>query len=174
MPRHKYDDDDRARVYSALVLHQGNARKAAEDTGVNPNTVTTWKRTWNAEGPPPEVLDLINTAEGPLAERLEDLRDKVLERIKQLVQKGDGNLRDLTGAVKTISDLIAIEKGKATSIKETQVTMPQLEVIEERIALHIAKMAADASERQKEVDEFIIEGEFTENQQPPKGLTEGD
>lgn len=173
MPRHKYDDGDKARVYSALILHQGNARKTAEDTGVNIHTVTTWRKLWDSEGVPPEIVQTIEAAEGPLAERLEDLRDKVLERIKALVQKGDGSLRDLTGAVKTISDLIAIEKGKATSIKETQVTIPQLDNVEERIALHIAKTVEDATQRQAVVQDFI-DGDYVEVEQPPKGLPEGD
>ena len=169
MPK-RHTDEDKALVYQALLLHDGNARQASNDTGINQHTVVAWRKLWNDGGVPEEITAAIATANGPLAIRLEDLRDKLLDRIKALVMNGEGSLRDLTGAVKTVSDLIAVEKGQATSIKQTQVVLPQLEDVEERIALHVAKMAADAEQRNHEVKDYI-DCNIIEEQ--PKGLPEG-
>ena len=128
MARRTYTDDDRARVFTLLAVHNGNVERTSRESGVPPQTVRDWKKTWEKEGPPQTVADkavdvatdFVNQAMGTRFEAIVMLRAKL----------GDANPRDLATIIGILDDKITRAKGLATGRVE-HVHTPQLPPPEE-------------------------------------------
>lgn len=128
MARRTYTTDDRARVHTLLVVHDGNVERTARESGVPAQTVRDWKAKWAKEGPPPEVseaavdvaTDFVNQAMGTRFEAIVLLRAKL----------GEASPRDLATVIGILDDKITRAKGLATGRVE-HVHTPQLPPPEE-------------------------------------------
>lgn len=129
MARRAYDDGDRARVHTLLVTNEGNVDRTARETGIPPATVRLWKKKWEKDGPPTEVMeravqeatDFVNQAMGTRFEAIVLLRAKLPE----------ASARDLATIVGILDDKITRARGLATGRVEHVHNTPALPPPEE-------------------------------------------
>lgn len=112
MAKRTYTDDDRARVYTLLAVHNGNVERTARESNVPAQTVRDWKKKWEKEGPSQEIAeaavdvatDFVNQAMGTRFEAIVLLRAKL----------GEASPRDLATVIGILDDKITRAKGLAT------------------------------------------------------------
>lgn len=105
MARRTYTDDDRARVFTLLATNDGNVDRTVRESGVPRATVLSWKKKWEKEGAPGEVMD---AAVAVADDFIEEARQTRFEAIKALRSKvSDASARDLATIVGILDDKIA-------------------------------------------------------------------
>lgn len=109
--RRKYTDEDRARVYTALTINQGNIKRSARETGVPVATVRLWKRNWEEDGPSKEVALLAEDQATKFVAEAEIARDLALAQWRGLVEEGKVAARDLMTGVGVLTDKIHTARG---------------------------------------------------------------
>lgn len=105
MARRTYTDDDRARVFTILATNDGNVDRTVRESGVPRATVLSWKRKWEKEGAPSEVMAAVDTVAEDFIQQATHAR---FEAIKMLREKMDkASPRDLATVVGILDDKIA-------------------------------------------------------------------
>lgn len=109
--RRKYTDEERARVYTALTINNGNIKRSARETGVPIATVRLWKKSWEKDGPSEEIATLAQSQADAFVETATVARDLALTQWKGLVEEGKVAPRDLMTGVGVLTDKIHAAKG---------------------------------------------------------------
>jgi transposase-like protein len=109
--RRKYNDGDRAQVFTALTINQGNIKRSARETGVPVSTVRLWKKEWEEQGPSEEVALLAAEAATRFVATAENARDLALAKWQALVEEDKVAARDLMTGVGVLTDKIHAAKG---------------------------------------------------------------
>lgn len=160
MPRRPtYSDEDKARVYVALVSNDWNVKRTARDVGLNPATVRRWRDEWQENPPDTEVTEPI------VAGFLEDakrVRGAALAELEKKIPNAKPS--ELITVVGVLDDKITRASGLATSRTETVHSLPSPEAMRELMQGFIEGVVGAARHRQDEV----IDVELVE--QPQRAL----
>ena len=156
MARRTYTDDDRGRVFTLLAVNDGNVDRASRESGVPRATVLAWKRKWEKEGAPTDVMDAaVNTAGDFIAEA-RDVRFKAIQALKDKLDKASP--RDLATIVGILDDKIsradAIASGRDRQVEHLHVhALPEPEQLGEILGSYLNKALSAARRR----DAVVIE-----------------
>lgn len=129
MAKRIYSDEDKAAVFIALEVNQGNIARTSRDTGIPQSTVRDWKGEWETEGVP-EALRAQATES---ADEFVSVMKRLRMRAAQLME---GNLHEakpnqLAVILGILDDKIRLADGLATSRSETVHALPSPEEMRE-------------------------------------------
>lgn len=100
MARRFYSDEDKARGYTALTVHDGNISRAARETGISESTLRDWRKAWEAEGVPKEIADKAAVEADDFIVRASSLRDTAMETARSKIPEAKvGELTTLIGVL---------------------------------------------------------------------------
>jgi transposase-like protein len=167
----KYHDLDRARVYHTLVVNNGNVKKTARETGVPISTVRVWKRDWDEDGVPPELLDMVIEIKEFFIEEAERARDEALRRLRIIIPK-ETNARTLATVIGILDDKVTRAKGLPTARTEQTLNLPNPEEARELFSRWAQESIDAAMERQADIIE--VEAERVDQAAIPQSIPEGD
>lgn len=105
MSRRIYSDEDKARVYTSLTVHEGNVSRTARDTGVAESTVRDWKKSWEQEGVPQEIAAQAAVEADAFITKASTIRDEALDRARDLIP-GSTKIAELTTLAGVLDDKI--------------------------------------------------------------------
>lgn len=105
MSKRIYSDEDKARVYTSLTVHEGNVSRTARDTGVAESTVRDWKKTWEADGVPQEIAVQAAAEADAFITKASTIRDEALDRARALIP-GSTKIAELTTLAGVLDDKI--------------------------------------------------------------------
>lgn len=163
MAKRVYSDQDRANVYFALEVNNGNIKRTSRDTGIPEATIRDWRDGWARDGVPSEIENLSAKAATEFVESAEEVRDLALTELRRQILAGEVKAAQLIATVGVLEDKIRLGKGLATSRTETVHTVDPAEVRKE-LEGYVLKALEMESEREAD----IIDAEFEEI--TPKGL----
>lgn len=152
MARRTYTDQDRANVYVAMRVNDGNIARSSRDTGVPEATVRDWRDTWEREGgPSTEVLELAAGAATDFVIDATRVRDKALAELERQIDAKEVKPAQLIAAVGMAEDKIRLAKGLATSRSETVQKLPDPEELRSKLAEYIIEALSKADERDEDI-----------------------
>lgn len=148
MPKRQYSDNDKAKVLTCLKANGGNLSATAREMCISISTVRDWR---DGHGIVPDVAEIQQGMEKPLAERLEALIDQIVGAMPFKVDKA--SLRDSGATVGVLIDKSRLLRDKPTQINENRSDLNEtaiaayatkfgLELVQARA--EIAKVAQDA------------------------------
>lgn len=160
----KYTDDDRARVFLALSVHQGNVKRTARETQIPVSTIRSWKADWEKNPPSTEVAVRIEEQAGQFVNDAIRIRDKALLAFEQKVESGDITAAQLMTGVGILTDKINIATGLAKKETPAQSTAAEIE-----FARQAAKelVGALTSSREREIVVDATEAEWRQADKAP-------
>lgn len=162
----QHSEDDKARVFVCLRANQGNVKRTARDTGINPATVRRWKIAWEAnEDSVPDVSLVAVEATNFVAEA-ERVRDKALSELERKIPSATPSA--LVAMVGMLTDKVALVRGLATTRVEHTHTLPAPEELQELVQGFVRGAITAAQERREELDGNVIEGEIVAIEPPDK------
>lgn len=147
----KYTEAERASVFIALEANQGNVARSARDTGVPKQTVRDWKRKWQQEGPPDFDETVFETVASSFIEQAERVRDKILLKFEEAVDKGELKPDKMPIAIGILDDKVRLHKGLATSRSESTLALPSPEEVREMFSGLIRGAIEAATNREAEI-----------------------
>jgi transposase-like protein len=157
MSRASYTDEDRARVYLALTVNQGNIKRTARDTQVPISTVRAWKTDWEKAGPSQEVVVAAEAQAEVFVEDAERIRHKALLEYEKLVDLGEVKAKDLMVGVGILTEKISMARGLARKEpQDHQVTMNKGD-LREIAAGFVLGALEDARRRENEIQGVSVE-----------------
>lgn len=162
--RSKFDDHDRARVANALALNDGNIKRTARDTGIAESTVRDWKREWEKNGVPQEIVLAQTDENEKFVKDAVRVRDKYLSKLEELVDSAD-KVRDVATVIGILDDKVTRAKGLPTSRTET--SGPSINVGLDEMKAALIGWAAGVQSASAERRQDIIEVEAVEEQADP-------
>lgn len=152
MARRTYTDQDRANVYVAMRVNDGNIARSSRDTGVPEATVRDWRDTWERDGgPTAEVLELAAGAATDFVIDATRVRDKALAELERQIDAKEVKPAQLIAAVGMAEDKIRLAKGLATSRSETVQKLPDPEELRSKLAEYIIDALSKADERDEDI-----------------------
>lgn len=151
--RRVYTDEDRARVFVALTVNDGNVKRTARDVDVPVATVRMWKKDWENSPPDPEIMDSVATQVEQFVSDATRARDKALREWEAKVDAGEVGAKDLMVGVGILTDKINLAKGLATSRTESARPAIDPATIRELAAGAVQGALQAAIERQGEIEE---------------------
>lgn len=158
MARRLYTDEERASVYVALAVNDGNVARSARDTGIAESTVRDWKFTWEREGVPLEVQTLADSIATGFVADAERVRDKALKALELAIDTGELKNDKLITVVGVLEDKIRLGKGLATSRSETVHSLPDPQEVQHQLAAAVLQVLSTAKERELDIiDAEIVE-----------------
>ena len=148
-----YTDSDRATVFAELTVNEGNVKRTSRNTGIPISTVRTWKQLWEKEGTPESVEAELEAITSNFLEEATRVRDKLLVKLEQMLDRGDVSPRDVTTALGVLSDKIrAYEQITKTQKVEHMFQLPPAEEIRELFLGAVSGMVAAAQTRALEIE----------------------
>ena len=113
--RHTWPTETKEAIIAAIDGNIMSREEAAETYGVPLDTVKRWARGKNISD-----VQIKNDPKngGTLSERMENLRDKCLDRMDSLVDGHGTTFRDLTTATGVLTDKVRLLRGEPTGITE--------------------------------------------------------
>lgn len=157
--RSKWEDSDRARVANALAMYDGNIKRTSRETGIAESTVRDWKREWEANGVPQEVVLYQAPENDAFLQDATRVRNKYLEKLEELVESAD-KVRDVATAFGILDDKVTRAKGLPTTRTENVSPTGQLEM--EKIQAAMIGWAAGVQAASEQRRQDIIEVEVVE------------
>lgn len=158
MSRRIYSDEERASVYVALAVNDGNVARSARDTGIAESTVRDWKQTWEREGVPLEVQALADSIATGFVADAERVRDKALKALELAIDTGELKNDKLITVVGVLEDKIRLGKGLATSRSETVHSLPDPQEVQHQLAAAVLQVLSTAKERELDIiDAEVVE-----------------
>lgn len=165
MARATYTDADRAKVYVVLTTNEGNVKRTARETGVPENTVRSWKKYFEENGPPD--LEQVGEAATEYVADATRVANKALARMEEMIDAKEGTLAQVTTAYGVLRDKIDRANGLSLGQVEHKLSLPSPEEIRESLAALVAGTVEKARQRQSE----IVDAEVVE--QAPQALPPG-
>ena len=158
MARATYSDEDRARVFLALTVNQGNVKRSARDTQVPVSTVRLWKQDWEKQGGPSQ--EIVVAAQAQAEEFVEDaerIRHKALLEYERKVDEKDVSAKDLMVGVGVLSEKINMARGLANKQPQDQQVTIDKSAMREIAAGFVIGALEDARRRENEIQGVIVE-----------------
>lgn len=170
MAKRAYGPDDKATVYVALKIHDGNIGRSSKETGIPEQTIRNWKREWEDSGVPSEVQEVTEKVADDIVERFEEVRALAVDQLIVALRKGDVKPRELATILGILDDKIVRARGLATSRQEVVHTLPEAKVVRELMRSLVQGALEGQSRREIELTEAdIIDVEVVEP--APKALS---
>lgn len=154
----RYSDADKGRVYVALQINEGNIERTHRETGVPAQTIRDWRKQWERDGVPPEIVQAADDATDNFVEDAVRVRNKALRELERQVDGQEMKGRDLIVAVGVLDDKLTRAKGLPTSRSEQ--TVVAIDAAQVRAQLTGFVRGALEMAREREAD--IIEVEAIE------------
>lgn len=107
----RYTDDDRARVFLALTVHQGNVKRTARETGFPVSTVRNWKADWEKNPPSTEVALRVEDLATQFIPDAIRVRDKALLALEKKIDSGEATASQLATSMGILTDKINVVMG---------------------------------------------------------------
>lgn len=155
MARRTYSDDDRAAVFIALTVHDGNVARSSRETGVPEQTVRDWKDLWEREGIPPELQHLVQQQASDFAGRVEKTRDKALTLLDQKLPEMSG--RDLATTVGILTDKALRARGLDIKTVKHEHALPSGDEVKALVASFAEGIREAAVQRDAIIEAEVIE-----------------
>lgn len=155
--RRVYTEKDQAFIAVTLQANGGNIRKSARETGVPISTIRDFRDKWEAEGYPEPLEGELPIVRRTFIEDAKEVRQMMIERLREKVERGDITARDLIAGIKELTDKINVLEGMATSRTEVVQTLPDTKQLAIELAAFVNRTVDDAVDRAN-----AIEGEWTE------------
>ncbi|MCC6382829.1 MAG: helix-turn-helix domain-containing protein [Dehalococcoidia bacterium] len=153
--RQQYTDDDRARGFLALTIHDGNVKRVARETGIPESTVRRWKQEWERDGVPEIVHEIAAQDAGEFVDDAVRVRDKALAEIERKIP--DAKTSELITVVGVLDDKITRAKGLATHRTEVKHELPSPEEITAALSAAMQGALSAARHRAATIDGEVIE-----------------
>ena len=163
MGKRTYSERDRAAVYVALQINDGNVLRSSRETGVPEQTVREWKKKFETD--PPD-LETTEAAASDFVEKAEEVRDLLLSEYLKALKAGKINPDKMPIHIGIFTDKVNLLKGLATSRREDVVGLPNAEQVRE-LAAGVFDAMRFALDSAKEREQDIIDVEFTEVENNP-------
>lgn len=152
MARRVYTETDQAFIAVCLQANAGNIRKTARETGVPVSTVRDFRDKWEAEGYPEPVEGELPAVRRTFIEDAKEVRQLMIERLREKVERGEVTARDLISGIKELTDKINVMEGMATSRTEVVQSLPDARELAAELAAFIDRTVDDAVERANAID----------------------
>lgn len=157
-----YTEADKAAVYVALTVNDGNIRRTSLNTAVPESTIREWRDAWKNGEPTPDP-DLIEGSATEFIEEAEGVRDLALRTLRQQIEKGEVKAAQLVATVGMLEDKIRLGRGLATSRSETVHSLPEPEEYMDALREYLV----DALKQHKEREQDILKvGDWNEVHEP--------
>src|SRR3954466_2660056 len=153
MSKRTYSNADRAAVYAALQVNNGNIKRSARETHVPISTVRDWKREWEESGIPEPVAAVLPQVVEDIVEAFSRVRDKGLLELERQIENGDLKGSALVAAVGMMTDKIRLYQGQSTSVREERMELPPPEQLRELVAGFFSGIVTAAEDRAGEIIE---------------------
>lgn len=148
-----YDDKTKAKAYAELAVNDGNVKRTARVLGIPPATIRRWKQEWEREGVSQEILE---EAAPVISEFLDDavrIRHKLLKRIEEMVENGQGTMAQVSTAFGIVSDKIRAYEALSESKRvEHALVLPPAEELRELFSGLIGGVVDSARTRAAEIE----------------------
>lgn len=169
--RRQYTEDDKAAVFAALTVNKGNVKATSRNLEVPEQTVRDWKKEWESGGPPEIVADKAAPILDEFHGRAVQLRDKLMDKFEERVEKDDITTKDIITSIGIFTDKIRLIEGLPTSRQENV----SKGLTPEELGHALAKLAqgAIAAAREREIELSTIEGNKTPIASLPAPPAEG-
>src|SRR5438128_2606155 len=82
-----YSDQEKAAVFVALGVNNGNITRAARDTGIPQSTVRSWKQEWELNGVPTELQQEAEEQATEIVAVMERVRGKALALLENTLHE---------------------------------------------------------------------------------------
>lgn len=151
--RRTYNEEDRARVFVALTVNDGNVKRTSRDVDVPIATVRMWKKDWEKSPPSPEIISAAGAQAEAFVADATRARDKALREWEAKVDAGEVDAKTLLVGVGILTDKINLAKGLATSRTESSRSQLDPAEIRELAAGAVQGALRAAIERQQEIEE---------------------
>lgn len=155
MARRTYSDDDRAAVFVALTVHDGNVARTSRDSGVPEQTVRDWKAQWAREGLPDELIHLAQQSATSFADNVERIRDKALVALETKLPDMSG--RDLATTVGILTDKALRARGLDVKTVKHEHKLPSPDEVRQLMAGFAAGISEAAAARDQIIEAEVIE-----------------
>lgn len=153
MTKRTYSNQDRAAVYAALQVNDGNIKRTARETHVPISTVRDWKREWEESGIPEPVAAVLPEVIEDIVDAFTRVRDKGLLSLERQIENDDLKGSALVAAVGMMTDKIRLYSGQATQVREERMELPPPEQLRELVAGFFSGIVVAANERADEIIE---------------------
>lgn len=162
--RASYSEQDKARVFLALTVNDGNVKRTSRETGVPESTVRNFKKEFE-ENPPSTELVKAEAETGDYVTELETLRKELAVALRKKIPDMTGN--QLAVSYGIIDDKLTRARGLATERTEHVHTLPSAE----ELALAGQMLASGAIEAARQRQEELAQAEVRREQPAlPAGL----
>jgi len=153
MAKNRYTDEDKAKGHLALQVNAGNVLRSSRDTGIPEATLRDWKKSWEKDGVPIEILEYAEQFASDFVEDATRVRDLALAELEKAIRSGDLKSEKLITVVGVLEDKIRLGKGLATSRHETVQKLPDASELREVLGGYIAETMRDAAQREDDINE---------------------
>lgn len=151
-----YTDEDKASVFVALSVNEGNITRTSRDTGIPQSTVRDWKKEWEAEGVPEELRAEAQEQATEIVAVMERVRSKALNLLEGRLH--EAKPKELATIFGIVDDKIRLAIGLATSRSVTVHALPSpAEMRELFVGMVQGAIEAQSMRQQDIVDAEIIE-----------------
>lgn len=150
----RYTQEERSLVLATLTSNNGNVLRTARDTNVPENTVRRWKKDWEENGTPPELIQAAGAIAEDFVSKATVVRDEALAIMRAKLP--DARVSELNSVVGTLDDKITRMRGLATS-RVDHVHTPALDAdqLGASIGEYLVNAVTAARQRQAEVFEVV-------------------
>lgn len=166
--KRSYTDSDRAMLLVVLKTNNGNIARSSRDTGIPEATIRDWKKDWEANGIPEELLTPVQEQSESIIEDMERVRYKALQLLEAQLPTAR-SIRDLATVFGIVDDKIRLARGLATSRTETTHELPAPEKMAEMFRAIVSGALEAQNTRAKDISETIDDSHVVE-QAPRKAL----
>lgn len=150
--RRVYTEKDQAFIAVTLQANAGNIRKSARETGVPISTIRDFRDRWEVEGYPEPLEGELPAVRRTFIEDAKEVRQMMIERLREKVERGDITARDLIAGIKELTDKINVLEGMATSRTEVVQTLPDTSEIARQLAEFVNRTVDNAVDRAQAID----------------------
>lgn len=162
--RRVYTDKDRAAVFAELTVNNGNVKRTARTLNIPVPTVRRWRDIWARDGVPTTVSTALEPVVSNFLADAMRLREKLLVRLEELVDRGEVSARDVTTALGVLSDKIRAYENLPNQRVEHSFQLPPPEEIRALFAGAVEGVVLAAKVRAAEIEgahEEPLDAEYT-------------
>lgn len=150
--RGSYSEQDKARVFVALTVNDGNIKRTARETGLPESTVRNWKREFETNPPSQEAVE-VEVTSGDTVGQIEQARNEALVALRKKIPSMNGSQLGVVFGI--LDDKLTRARGLATERTEHTVKLPSAE----ELALAGQMLAQGALEAAKQRQREIAEAD---------------
>lgn len=152
-----YTDEDRAAVFVALKVNQGNISRSSRDANVPEQTVRDWRDKWNSGEWEPPNLEAQGAASDEFITVAERVRDKALVLLEGKLE--EAKVKELATVFGILDDKIRLHRGLPTSRSESQLALPPAEEVRDRLIEGVRLALQAQNQRDQDFIDVEVEGQ---------------